>query len=88
MVHKSDKSPPPTSLSSFSLVLWVSAVEAIRGFRLKFHDAFVDWGPAGDSSSSWLNWFPKIGVFGIALVGVVIWNVQKVLVAAALSTVM
>ena len=23
MVHKSDKSPPPTSLSSFSLVLWV-----------------------------------------------------------------
>jgi len=39
-----------------------------------------------DSSSSegggwggnWLNWFPKIGVFGIALIGVVIWNVRKV----------
>jgi len=31
----------------------------------------------GDGSS-WLNWFPKIGVFGVALVGVVIWNVRKV----------
>merc|ERR1712003_522088 len=29
-------------------------------------------------SSNWLNWFPKIGVFGIALIGVVIWNVRKV----------
>ena len=25
-----------------------------------------------------LNWFPKIGVFGVALIGVVIWNVRKV----------
>lgn len=32
---------------------------------------------SGDSANSWLNWFPKIGVFGIALVGVVIWNVRK-----------
>lgn len=28
--------------------------------------------------SNWLNWFPKIGLFGIALIGVVIWNVRKV----------
>lgn len=41
-------------------------------------------GGGGDSDSSWtstsnwLNWFPKIGVFGIALIGVVIWNVRKV----------
>jgi len=40
-------------------------------------------GGGGDSGgddggwTSWLNWFPKIGVFGIALVGVVIWNVRK-----------
>lgn len=27
--------------------------------------------------SSWLDWFPKVGVFGIAMVGVVIWNVRK-----------
>lgn len=33
---------------------------------------------ASDSSASWLNWFPKIGVFGVALIGVVIWNVRKV----------
>lgn len=36
----------------------------------------------GEASSgwggNWLNWFPKIGVFGIALIGVVIWNVRKV----------
>lgn len=32
----------------------------------------------GWSSSSWLNWFPKIGIFGIALIGVVMWNVRKV----------
>merc|ERR1711972_368895 len=32
---------------------------------------------ADSGSNSWLNWFPKIGVFGIALVGVVIWNVKK-----------
>jgi len=32
----------------------------------------------GSDGSSWLNWFPKIGVFGIALIGVVIWNVRKV----------
>lgn len=25
----------------------------------------------------WLDWFPKVGVFGIAMVGVVIWNVKK-----------
>jgi len=31
-----------------------------------------------DDAWSWLNWFPKIGVFGIALIGVVIWNVRKV----------
>mmetsp|Transcript_28164 Transcript_28164/g.45275 ORF Transcript_28164/g.45275 Transcript_28164/m.45275 type:complete len:613 (-) Transcript_28164:97-1935(-) len=30
----------------------------------------------GDGSS-WLDWFPKVGVFGIAMVGVVIWNVRK-----------
>lgn len=32
----------------------------------------------GDDSNSWLSWFPKIGVFGIAMIGVVIWNAQKV----------
>merc|ERR1719199_720576 len=26
---------------------------------------------------SWLEWFPKVGVFGIAMIGVVIWNVRK-----------
>lgn len=37
-------------------------------------------GGGGDDGwmSSWLNWFPKVGVFGVALVGVVIWNVRKV----------
>lgn len=28
-------------------------------------------------TSNWMNWFPKIGVFGVALIGVVIWNVRK-----------
>lgn len=32
---------------------------------------------AGESSGGWLDWFPKVGVFGIAMVGVVIWNVRK-----------
>mmetsp|Transcript_55053 Transcript_55053/g.98179 ORF Transcript_55053/g.98179 Transcript_55053/m.98179 type:complete len:605 (-) Transcript_55053:163-1977(-) len=37
----------------------------------------------GGGSDGWdfasiLGWFPKVGVFGIALVGVVIWNVRKV----------
>lgn len=44
--------------------------------------AVVEDGGLGRSDSSdgygWLNWFPKIGVFGIALIGVVIWNVRKV----------
>merc|ERR1719353_78731 len=29
------------------------------------------------SRAGWLDWFPKVGVFGIAMVGVVIWNVRK-----------
>jgi len=35
-------------------------------------------GEDGGWGGNWLNWFPKIGVFGIALIGVVIWNVRKV----------
>lgn len=39
-------------------------------------------GEGGAGGDSWinnlLNWFPKVGVFGVALVGVVIWNVRKV----------
>ncbi|CAJ1455641.1 unnamed protein product [Effrenium voratum] len=36
-----------------------------------------------NNSSSWdlsniLNWFPKVGVFGIALIGVIFWNIRKV----------
>merc|ERR1719171_1134536 len=34
-------------------------------------------GGMGDLSS-WLDWFPKVGIFGITLIGVVIWNVRKV----------
>lgn len=34
-------------------------------------------GEGGNDLAGWLEWFPKIGVFGIALVGVVIWNVRK-----------
>jgi len=33
--------------------------------------------PKSDDGSSWLDWFPKVGVFGIAMIGVVIWNVRK-----------
>jgi hypothetical protein len=32
---------------------------------------------ASGDGSSWLDWFPKVGVFGIAMIGVVIWNVRK-----------
>merc|ERR1719353_2886624 len=32
---------------------------------------------SAQEGSSWLDWFPKVGVFGIAMVGVVIWNVRK-----------
>jgi len=37
----------------------------------------------GGSSNGWdlssiMNWFPKVGVFGIALVGVIFWNIKKV----------
>jgi len=39
-------------------------------------------GGGGNSSgwdmSSMLNWMPKVGVFGVALIGVVIWNIRKV----------
>jgi len=35
--------------------------------------------PAAASANDpgWFDWFPKVGVFGIAMVGVVIWNVRK-----------
>jgi hypothetical protein len=34
--------------------------------------------PTGQGDgSSWLDWFPKVGVFGIVMIGVVIWNVRK-----------
>jgi len=33
---------------------------------------------AVSSLSGWLDWFPKVGIFGITLIGVVIWNVRKV----------
>ncbi|CAE7658189.1 U2AF65A, partial [Symbiodinium sp. CCMP2456] len=37
----------------------------------------------GGSSNGWdlssiMSWFPKIGVFGIALIGVIFWNIKKV----------
>lgn len=32
---------------------------------------------SANDGSSWLDWFPKVGVFGIAMIGVVIWNVRK-----------
>merc|ERR1712070_98178 len=32
---------------------------------------------SADDGSGWLDWFPKVGVFGVVLVGVVIWNVRK-----------
>jgi hypothetical protein len=35
-------------------------------------------GGGGSDLSSWLDWIPKVGVFGITLIGVVIWNVRKV----------
>jgi len=31
-----------------------------------------------DGSGGWLDYFPKVGVMGIALVGIVVWNVRKV----------
>eukprot|EP00438_Fugacium_kawagutii_P022319 Skav221790 [mRNA] locus=scaffold4067:104399:111491:- [translate_table: standard] len=43
------------------------------------------------SSSGWdinsiLNWFPKVGVFGIALIGVIFWNIKKARVPRQDST--
>mmetsp|Transcript_2312 Transcript_2312/g.5487 ORF Transcript_2312/g.5487 Transcript_2312/m.5487 type:complete len:620 (-) Transcript_2312:112-1971(-) len=35
-------------------------------------------GGGAESWLSWLDWFPKIGIFGVALMGVVFWNVRKV----------
>eukprot|EP00933_Yihiella_yeosuensis_P041016 TRINITY_DN35452_c0_g1_i1.p1 TRINITY_DN35452_c0_g1~~TRINITY_DN35452_c0_g1_i1.p1 ORF type:complete len:591 (+),score=131.91 TRINITY_DN35452_c0_g1_i1:129-1901(+) len=40
-------------------------------------------GASGGSNGGWdmasmMNWFPKVGIFGIALVGVVLWNLRKV----------
>jgi hypothetical protein len=35
-------------------------------------------GGSGTDFASWLDWIPKVGVFGIALIGVVFWNVRKV----------
>merc|ERR1711957_501292 len=32
---------------------------------------------SAEDNSGWLDWFPKVGVFGVVLVGVVIWNVRK-----------
>merc|ERR1719324_415160 len=34
-------------------------------------------GGGDGEGNDWLSWFPKIGVFGVALVGVVMWNVRK-----------
>lgn len=34
-------------------------------------------GGSDDGWTSWLNWIPKIGVFGVALIGVVFWNIKK-----------
>lgn len=33
---------------------------------------------SGWDMNSLLNWFPKVGVFGIALIGVIFWNIKKV----------
>lgn len=33
---------------------------------------------AGSGISAWLDWIPKVGIFGITLIGVVVWNVRKV----------
>jgi len=35
-------------------------------------------GGDGGGIASWLDWLPKVGIFGITLIGVVIWNVRKV----------
>jgi len=41
-------------------------------------DAEGGGGGDGWDLASILGWFPKVGVFGVALIGVVIWNVRKV----------
>jgi len=35
-------------------------------------------GGSGNDWAAWLDWFPKVGILGITLVGVVMWNVRKV----------
>lgn len=34
-------------------------------------------GGSGSDFASWLDWIPKVGILGVTLIGVVIWNVRK-----------
>eukprot|EP00929_Paragymnodinium_shiwhaense_P109991 TRINITY_DN76656_c0_g1_i1.p1 TRINITY_DN76656_c0_g1~~TRINITY_DN76656_c0_g1_i1.p1 ORF type:complete len:673 (+),score=202.99 TRINITY_DN76656_c0_g1_i1:90-2108(+) len=45
--------------------------------------SMMDFGGEGNKDDSWLNWFPKVGVFGIALIGIVLFNVKKATGSAA-----
>lgn len=43
-----------------------------------FVRSFIGSGDSSmDDESSWIDWFPKIGIIGAALVGVVVWNFCK-----------
>eukprot|EP00928_Gymnodinium_smaydae_P075137 TRINITY_DN5813_c0_g4_i1.p1 TRINITY_DN5813_c0_g4~~TRINITY_DN5813_c0_g4_i1.p1 ORF type:complete len:676 (+),score=185.42 TRINITY_DN5813_c0_g4_i1:65-2092(+) len=49
-------------------------------FSMKQAQALAKAAPSTGASgdlASWLEWFPKFGIFGIVLVGVVVWNVRK-----------
>jgi len=52
---------------------------AVYDLNLKAAAQKVASGDASEDSglSYWLNWVPKIGVFGVAIIGVLIWNVRK-----------
>jgi len=62
--------------------------EGIELYELTLKTASASLGGGGGGSggssdggggfASWLDWIPKFGIFGMTLIGVVIWNIRKV----------
>lgn len=72
-----------TDRSKGSVAITYEGIKGVELFEVNLKQPTVPKGEGGaegggDSWASYLEWFPKAGVFGIALVGVVFWNIRKI----------
>eukprot|EP00747_Dinoflagellata_sp_TGD_P181589 gnl/TRDRNA2_/TRDRNA2_35472_c0_seq1.p1 gnl/TRDRNA2_/TRDRNA2_35472_c0~~gnl/TRDRNA2_/TRDRNA2_35472_c0_seq1.p1 ORF type:complete len:578 (-),score=138.14 gnl/TRDRNA2_/TRDRNA2_35472_c0_seq1:146-1879(-) len=69
---------PPGDRAKAQLALTMSGSPGIELYELSLKTPLALKAAEQAESSIWNGWLPKVGIFGIVLIGVVIWNVRKV----------